>query len=550
MQHNFKNCIHAHMPSSLIGHGLFALAIFFLLNSFSACKSVQTQSTIDTPSSIDKEMVNRKEIKDEASIFKLTILQINDVYEMQAISQGKKGGLSRVAALRKKLLQENPNTITIIAGDFFSPSAIGTAKVDGERLNGKQMVDVLNELGIDFATFGNHEFDLGQEDFYKRINEVDFTWISGNVRDTRGQHFRNTVTDSIMNFTLPGGNEVSVGIVGVTLQENNPKYVRIDSPLEVIKNNVAAIKDKTDVLIAITHLDYTDDILIAENIPDIDLILGGHNHENMLFHRGINYTTVAKADANAKSAFVHRLAYNTKKRKLDITSTFVEINENLPDDPEIKTLVDKWMERGFDGFRKSGFEPTNEIGDLPEDFDGLDASVRNKSTNLTRIIANSMVREVQGAVMAIFNSGSIRIDDKLLKGPVTEYDVIRVLPFGGKVFKVAIQGDLLIKTLEEGMKQRGEGGFLQTTKNVIFQGNEWYINGNPIQQNKSHIIAINDFLACGRQNPLEFLNVNDATACGPDQVKGPKDERFKFLESLNDVRKTVITELEISYPKK
>lgn len=54
-----------------------------------------------------------------------TMLQMNDVYELIPLAGGKKGGLARVATIRKLLLKENPNTITVIAGDVLSPSAIG-----------------------------------------------------------------------------------------------------------------------------------------------------------------------------------------------------------------------------------------------------------------------------------------------------------------------------------------------------------------------------------------------------------------------------------------
>ncbi len=73
------------------------------------------------------------------------------------------GGLARVATLRANLRAENPNTFTVLAGDLLNPSALSTAMVDGQRLAGRQMVDVMNILGLDYATFGNHEFDLSQE---------------------------------------------------------------------------------------------------------------------------------------------------------------------------------------------------------------------------------------------------------------------------------------------------------------------------------------------------------------------------------------------------
>src|SRR5436190_22065473 len=87
----------------------------------------------------------------------VTILHLNDVYEIMPVEAGKAGGLARVARFRAELKSREPSLLTTLGGDFLSPSALGTARVNGERLNGRQMVAVLNAAGIEWATFGNHE---------------------------------------------------------------------------------------------------------------------------------------------------------------------------------------------------------------------------------------------------------------------------------------------------------------------------------------------------------------------------------------------------------
>src|ERR1041385_2489089 len=84
----------------------------------------------------------------------VTILHFNDVYEIDAVEGGHAGGLSRVATVRANLQKDDPQLITTLGGDYLSPSAIGTARVDGQALAGKQMVAVLNAVGVDWATFG------------------------------------------------------------------------------------------------------------------------------------------------------------------------------------------------------------------------------------------------------------------------------------------------------------------------------------------------------------------------------------------------------------
>ena len=62
----------------------------------------------------------------------------------------------------------------------------------------------------------------------------------------------------------------------------------------------------------------------------------------------------------------------------------------------------------------------------------------------------------------IVNGGSVRIDDVLPAGPITQYDIIRILPFGGRVLKATFDGALLAQVLDIGLKNQGTGGFLQT----------------------------------------------------------------------------------------
>src|SRR5208282_3906165 len=120
-----------------------------------------------------------------------TILHVNDVYEIERPGDQTLGGLSRVAEMRRKLVEQNPRTFTVLSGDALSPSPLGSAVIDGEELAGRQMVSVLNAIGLDFATFGNHEFDLKKDQLRKRITESAFTWISslclGWARSPRGR---------------------------------------------------------------------------------------------------------------------------------------------------------------------------------------------------------------------------------------------------------------------------------------------------------------------------------------------------------------------------
>jgi len=94
--------------------------LFLSLLSLVACTSAKKISNI---------------LSDDGKI-DLVLLQINDVYEIAPLEGGKTGGMARVATLKKQLLKENPNTLTILSGDFLNPSVIGTIKYQGEKIKG------------------------------------------------------------------------------------------------------------------------------------------------------------------------------------------------------------------------------------------------------------------------------------------------------------------------------------------------------------------------------------------------------------------------------
>ena len=102
-----------------------------------------------------------------------------------------------------------------------------------------------------------------------------------------------------------------------------------------------------------------------------------------------------------------------------------------------------------------------------------------------------------------------------MQPPVTQYDIIRALPFGGPIREVEMKGRLLIQVLEAGKKNRGIGGFLHYTP-VLFDStyNQWKLQGSSVDSNKTYRVAIADFLIGGKESNLGFLNKDN-----PDIIK-------------------------------
>lgn len=467
-----------------------------------------------------------------AEIVEFQLLQLNDVYEITPLSGGTEGGLARVATIRQELLEANPNTLTVLGGDFFSPSALGTAKINGDRLAGEQMVDTLNHLGLDIATFGNHEFDIKEEQFRARLAESEFQWFSGNVLTAAGEPWDNVPPYFIT--TIPGENEteIRVGFVGVTLPSNPAAYVSYLDPFTQMQIYVDEIKDDTDVIVGLTHLAIADDQRLAEEIPEIDIILGGHEHENIQMWRGKDFTPIFKADANARTVYIHKLAYDTELEQLTINSQLQLVNEAIAPDPFIAKVVNYWQQKAFNAFRENGFDPEAIVTESPIPLDGLESSVRNQPTDLTDLIAQSMLTatKAEATELAIFNSGSIRVDDVLPAGSISQYDVIRILPFGGDIVTVDIKGAVLEQALNQSLQNRGTGGYLQTA--AVSQDpdtQQWLIADIPLDLSKIYRLATTDFLVSGKETGLDFFSLEN-----PDitSVSTSGDVRFALIKQL------------------
>lgn len=435
-----------------------------------------------------------------------TLLQLNDVYEISPVNSGQWGGLARVATLRKQLETANPHTYTVLAGDFLSPSALGTAPYNGERLAGRQMVAVLNALGLDYAAVGNHEFDVTAQQFSDRIQESEFQWLSANIQDNTGQKFPGIAPYRILTIAGSAGEKVRVGILGLTIDSNPASYVSYSDPIATARQTIENLQGQVDVWIALTHLSIAEDLALAQAIPALDLILGGHEHENIqrnyLWIKPNNSpgcsraeTPIFKADANARSVYIHYLTYDTDQRCLRINSQLQPITPAIADDPATAKVVEQWQEIGFQAFRRDGFEPTEVVVNSPITLDALDAHVRTQSTTMTSLIARAMAKENPETDLVIFNGGMIRLDDQLSPGAITQYEIICLLPFGGKVVTVEMDGALLQKVLEQGRKNIGTGGYLQSAG----------IATNNLSPQKVYKVALMEYLLTGKEVGLGYL---------------------------------------------
>ncbi len=477
------------------------LPVFFLLIG---CK---TKQKIVVPTTTDDGIIS------------FNFLQLNDVYEIAPLENGTVGGMARVATIRKQLTNENPNTLTVLAGDFLSPSLIGTIKRNGKRIKGAQMVEVMNATGVDLVTFGNHEFDIKEQELQDRINESAFTWLGTSVRrinTTTGKTSRfYQETDSTVNYVPDtwtweisdeDGTSISVGFFGATLDMNEVNYVEYLDVTNSCLEAVQTLSLQTDVVIGLTHLNVAEDLELAAKLPQVPLLMGGHDHHHI--KEKVGNTMVTKADANAKTAYIHTLTYNKNTRKTTVSSKLIDINDKIHSDEEVKSIVDKWKRIMDDNLTKVVDQPYAEIYFSKVPLDARESVNRREQTNVGRMINEAMMKVAKREVdLSFFNSGSIRIDDKL-QGVITAVDVFRILPFGGPLVEIDIKGDLLLKVLNESKSRVGQGAYLQRKKVFYSDKKEtWIVNDEPLDPEKIYHAITTEFLIKGID--LKTLHLND-----------------------------------------
>ncbi|MBK9270595.1 MAG: bifunctional metallophosphatase/5'-nucleotidase [Saprospiraceae bacterium] len=444
---------------------------------------------------------------------KLTILQINDFYEIAPMDEGKYGGAARIASLRKKLLAENPNTLTVLAGDFISPSLIGTLKIDGERVRGKQMIEALNALGLDLACFGNHEFDYDEASLQKRINESSFDWISSNVQRQTSNGLApffkelagiktNLPTYKILKYIGQDKQEFKVGIISPCINSNKAPWVYYSDYILSTQLEINRIKDSVDALLLLSHLNLFEDKILAEKFPEIHLIMGGHDHDHM--RHQVGRVVITKADANARSAYVHRFSFNAKTRKLDLQSELVFLDQSIPLDPELNLLVNQWKAKEKKVMREMGFDPDEVLMTMLTPLDAREQTIRNKPAPFCQMICRAMSRTSEDIDFSMMNSGSVRVDDEL-KSKLSQYDVLRSLPYGGSVVKVKLKGKLLIQILNAGWSNVGRGGFLQWDRVERNQKGDWLLEEKYLDPEKIYTVCVTEYLIKGLEQGLEFL---------------------------------------------
>jgi len=402
-----------------------------------------------------------------------SILQVNDTYKIEGLENGHIGGFARLRTLRSRLQQGGKPVLMLHGGDFLFPSIMS------KYLKADAMIKVLNLMDGDASAFddamvvafGNHEFDDPDPGvLLGRIAQSDFAWLSSNVRYRSSEHSSGVPfskrLSNVHDVLIKEFDGVKVGLFGITLDIKKPPYVGFDYALDArraaIKQAIADLKAKgAAVIIALTHQDFDQDQWLAREFPEVNLIVGGHEH--FYIEKAIGNTWITKADADNKSAVIHDVRVSPDGR-VETSHQKINLDDKIAKDARVDAEVGKQRERLAQAFKKQNKDLNQVVGYTRNLLEGVEPLIRGQETALGNFLTD-VIRQRMKTDVAFINGGSIRINDNIPPGPITTYDMEGLFYFDNQLASFELSGAQLLEVLHNAVSKShlGDGRFLQVS---------------------------------------------------------------------------------------
>ena len=185
----------------------------------------------------------------------------------------------------------NPShTIFLNAGDFYQGTIWYT------MLKYKPVIKLANLMNYTAFTLGNHDFDDGVDGLMPLLNQANFPVLAANVKITKLPHFREKVKPSI-TLNIDG---TQIGIIGyITTKTANTSRagpnVEFLPEIPAVKSECQKLRRKgVKIIIGLGHSGYQFDKLLAKEVPELDVIVGGHSHSYL--YTGKSFTDTPRGD--------------------------------------------------------------------------------------------------------------------------------------------------------------------------------------------------------------------------------------------------------------
>ncbi|MBL1213812.1 MAG: T9SS type A sorting domain-containing protein [Ignavibacteriae bacterium] len=477
-------------------------------------------------------------VTSQAQLDTLTILHISDTHSNLAPLAprtldlaGTQGGIARAATIVGQTKMTEPNVLffhsgDLFVGDFFFNKYFGAAEFQ-----------LLNALGLDAMAIGNHEFDLMPSTLTGAL-QASFTPNDGFpllcCNAVIEEDSLNDLKTYMEPYFIKELGSIKIGAFGLLTPATNllslPEPAFIDTNIfqHAVSSVEALTQEGCDVIVCLSHLGLGLDRLVAENIPGINLILGGHDHHafdtpieisnpagitTYIIHSGAFYKSIGKIALRLNGGQVENVNFN-----------LIELDESIPEEPTIAAQVNGMIaeiEADYGpvysqqiGIADSFFEefPNNLLVDGPHD-----TPVGNLVTDAFKNKTNTDI--------AIEPSGSTA--QPIYKGPIVEADIFRTVGYGynsvnGLGFRMVtfdLTGMQILGGLEFGLANIEEDDefFIQASgltydyspNNAPYSRlNYVLINGEPINPDSIYSVTTNEFVLAALDKLLGVVPQN------------------------------------------
>ena len=349
------------------------------------------------------------------------------------------GGFAEIAGWVTKLHEEqgDDHVLYLDGGDMMTGTPLMEFEVNGVR--GGAMMDFIADAGMDAWVLGNHEFDIGFDHTSALVAASKVPVLSANLDQPNGSGL--PAIGGLRDRIIVERAGLKVGVFGLTTDSlarltgtNATDHMDVRDVIEVAREEVAALDGQVDLVVALTHIGVETDQRIAEEVPGIDLIVGGHSHTPLVEPIKVGETWIVQAGCYTRQLGVTEMdvvdgkIVNFNAKLVDLTPGSVVVPEASA------TLMQTWKARIDAHFAEV-------IGSV--EGATLDRS-KNAETPMGRWAAD-MVRSAAGTDIGIYNPGGLRAD--LVAGPLSRGGLYQVFPFSNDVVQFDMSGEQVVGLL-------------------------------------------------------------------------------------------------------
>lgn len=426
----------------------------------------------------------------------VVVFHTNDVHARVTGNDKDQIGYARMAAVVEAARNED-EVLLLDAGDALHGMAFAGAA------RGQSVVDLMNLIGYDAMTPGNHDFNYGYERLKELEKGMSFPLVNANILLADGSHA----------FTPYVVKEISgrrVAIVGAA----NPQIQTAIHPariegltfagIEKIEEAVQAARAEADVVIVLAHWGasdaYSPNSSVLAAIPGVSLVVDGHSHTQYADIRqqeGAALVVSAGEYLTSLGRATLRFDQDDRLTIQEVPVTFEEAGQAVRDERIVKAIEDITEAQSV--------LLSEVLGQAAVPLEGERADVRTRETNLGDLAADAFL-QATGADVAFTNGGGIR--RSVPAGDITRNDVVEVFPFGNSLVVIEVTGEQLVQAMEHGLRLYPEqnGGFPQVAgMKLAFDPaaepgrrvTALSVGDVPVESGKTYRLATNDFLAAG-----------------------------------------------------